>query len=116
MTDIISRLRGLGEMIRESEGIAGFHLNGAVEPWDDLETAPDEAADEIESLHARAKAAEAALKALYHPAERAYENWLKDAEISGGPVRRQMVRRLLSKYAAALDAARAALGNEEDEE
>lgn len=47
---IVSRLRGFGEMIRESQGIAGFHLNGDVEPWDDLETAPDDAADEIERL------------------------------------------------------------------
>lgn len=47
---LVSRLRGFGEMIRESEGIAGFHLNGDVEPWDDLEAAPDEAADRIAAL------------------------------------------------------------------
>lgn len=48
--DIKDRLRLLGAIMRESQGIAGYHLNGDIEPWGNLEPTPDEAADALAAL------------------------------------------------------------------
>lgn len=39
--------RMFGRLIRSSQGIAGYHMNGDVEPWDDLEDVPDALADAL---------------------------------------------------------------------
>lgn len=37
LLDCASALQGLVEYARDSQGIAGYHLNGAVLEWDDVE-------------------------------------------------------------------------------
>lgn len=60
---LVERGRGFGRLIRESEGIAGFHLKGAVEPWGEDETTPDDLADALTAQAAEnARLREAARK------------------------------------------------------
>lgn len=37
LLDCASALQGLVEYARDSQGIAGYHMNGAVLEWDDIE-------------------------------------------------------------------------------